>query len=261
VAELREQLGDGIALNPDAPKPPFSVWMSLPSRWSLLDTNPGTWRRSADTLIDTTFRGVRLSASHRREVLGVIEGLVADVQASGACVSLIVAGRRPGGGAATLGMHIAFADDGMPAGLARVAQTLPRSGTRTELATPVGPALLQRERMTMTIPGTATLAALTSLQVFVPIPATTWTAVIASASAFPELTDPLEQLLVGVAESFRLVEDEDGESASVGLAPPDGAEADVDVRPAARSTGPGIERGFRTMIVKRFGDVSEGNGG
>lgn len=298
MTELRQELGDGIALNPDAPQPPFPVWMSLPARWSVLDTNPATWRRSADTLIDTTFRGARLSAAHRRDVLGVIEGLVADVQASGACVSLIVAGRRPGGGAATLGMHLAFADDGVPASLARVAETVPRAGTRTELTTPVGPALLQRERMTMAIPRTTTLAALTSLQVFIPIPGTTWTAVLATACAFPELTDRLEQLLVGVAGSIRLRSEADEAAATPGGGTPlrsggddtgtggagnarghggeadgtggaagtggidglggaveaDGADgADEAYRPARGSGGPGIERGFRTMIVKRFG--------
>jgi hypothetical protein len=269
MTELREQLGDGIALNPDAPQPPFPVWLSLPARWSLLDTNPGTWRRSADILIDTTFRGARLSAAHRRDVLGVIEGLVADVQASGACVSLIVAGRRPGGGAATLGMHLAFGDDGVRASLGHVAETVPRAGTRTEVSTSVGPALLQRERMTMTIPGTATLAALTSLQVFIPIPDTTWTAVIATASAFPELTDPLERLLVGVAESFRLARDGD-----VPIAGPDGGDpedgsargpavddvSESDYRPTRGAAGPGIERGFGTMIVKRLGEARPTDG-
>jgi hypothetical protein len=295
MTELREQLGDGIALNPDAPQPPFPVWMALPARWSVLDTHPGTWRRSADTLIDTTFRGARLSAAHRRDVLGVVEGLVADVQASGACVSLIVAGRRPAGGAATLGMHVAFGDDGVRASLGHVAETVPRAGTRTEVTTPVGPALLQRERMTMTIPGTATLAALTSLQVFIPIPDTTWTAVIATASAFPELTDPLERLLVGVAESFRLTEGGDGPAAGAGgdrgaaaeadrgrgtpagaggdrgaAAEADGAPADgeepgedrdaPDGRPARGAAGPGIERGFHTTIVKRLGPSGSAGG-
>ena len=304
MTELRDQLGDGIALNPDAPQPPFPVWLNLPARWSLLDTNPGTWRRSADTLIDTTFRGARLSGAHRREVVGVIEGLVAEVQASGACVSLIVAGRRPGGGAATLGMHLAFGDDGSPASLAHVADRVPRGGTRTELQTPVGPALLQRERMTMAIPTTSTLAALTSLQVFIPIPDTTWTAVLATASAFPELTDPLEQLLIGVATSFRLDRDEvddagpadasgSGPADASGAGPSESAAGSLESaagtpdsaagthsaagtpdsaagtpespaddgtgeRPSGgrrpRDAGPGIERGFRTTVVKRIGE-------
>ena len=157
-------------------------------------------------------------------------------------------------------MHVAFGDDGSPATLAHVAATVPRAGTRTELRTPIGPALLQRERMTMTIPTTTTPAALTSLQVFVPIPRTTWTAVIATASAFPELTDPLEQLLIGVAESVRLDRD-DGDlaaqaevpaQADLGLQPDPGAPPDPATRPGV--AGPGIERGFRTTIVKRFGD-------
>ena len=47
---------------------------------------------------------------------------------------------------------------------------LPRTGVTSEITTGVGPAVLHRDRMTMVVPGTAEIAALTSIQVFVPIP-------------------------------------------------------------------------------------------
>ena len=250
MTQLRQQLGDGLPLNPDAPQPPFPVWMSLPATWSLLDTNPGTWRRSADDLLDTTFRGSRLPAAERRTFLGFIEGLVADCQASGACVSLIMVGRRAEGGAASAGIHVAFGDEGVPASLGHVQDSIPRAGTRTEIASGLGPAMLQRERMTMLIPGTGQLAALTSLQIFVPIPGTTWTAVLATASAYPELTDRLQNMLVEIARSMDVgeapppVADPATPDAAVGEAPPD-----------ARRAGPLITDGFDgDMLTRRLGD-------
>jgi hypothetical protein len=273
VTQLRHQLGDGLPLNPDVTQPPFPVWMSLPAAWSLLDTNPGSWRRSADELIDTTFRGSKLPAAERKTFLGFFESLVADCQAAGACVSLISVGRREGGGAASAGIHLAFADDGVPASLGRVQDMVPRAGTRTELDTPLGPALLQRERMSMLIPGTGTLAALTSLQIFLPIPDTTWTAVLASASAYPELTDRLEHLLVEIARSVTVdlpggegpggdgdprAGPSDGEGDPG--AGPSGGHGDPGARASAGDrlsgplpSGPRIEDGFDGLVTRRIG--------
>jgi hypothetical protein len=268
VTQLRHQLSDGLPLNPDVAQPPFPVWMSLPAAWSLLDTNPGTWRRSADELIDTTFRGSKLPAVDRKTFLGFFESLVADCQAAGACVSLITVGRREGGGAASAGLHLAFADDGAPASLGRVQDMVPRAGSRTELELPLCPALLQRERMTMLIPGTGTLAALTSLQIFLPIPDTTWTAVLASASAYPELTDRLETLLVEIARSVR-VELPSGDG-NPGKQPP-GGDGDPEAQPPGGdgnpeaqppggdgSVGPRIEDGFDGLVTRRIGPHEEG---
>ncbi len=283
MTQLREQLGDGIPLNPDAAQPPFPVWMSLPSSWSLLDTNPGTWRRSADDLIDTTFHGSRLSAADRKTFLGFIESLVADCQSAGACVSLLMVGRREGGGAASAGIHIAFADEGVPATLGRVQDSIPRAGTRTEIDSGVGPAMLQRERMTMLIPGTGQLAALTSLQIFVPIPETSWTAALATASAYPEITDRLETLLVEIARSMSVQHpgggnqgapqadenDESGDGGGGGDGD-DGGDAAADnpasgrARPDRASperradrSGPRITDGFDGLVTRRLGPADD----
>lgn len=274
VTQLRQQLGehaeDGLPLNPDAAQPPFPVWMSLPATWSLLDTNPGTWRRSAEDLMDTTFRGSRLPTADRKAFMGAIEGLVADCQSAGACVSLLMAGRRQGGGAATAGIHIAFADEGVPATLGRVQDAIPRAGTRTQIDSGVGPAMLQRERMTMLIPGTGQLAALTSLQIFVPIPDTTWTMALATASAYPEITDRLETLLVEIARSVRV--DPPGGGAGGAGAGNDGAGNDGASGPgrarADRATaertgdrpGPLITDGFDGLVTRRLGDRPDGDG-
>ena len=240
-----DQLTERIELNPDVPFPPFPLWLSVPSTWSPLDSNPGTWRRSADDLIDTTFRGSRLPSGERREVLTLLEGLVADCQRAGAALSLITVGRRTVGGAASFGLHLAFASDGRPASLGRVHDILPRTGVTSEITTSAGPGVLHRDRMTMMVPGTAQVAALTSIQIFVPIPDTSWTVVLSTASAYPDLTDPLESLLRAVAESIRTTEDE--------VSGPEPADFETTEFTAPdQVSAPGFERGFGTLVQRRL---------
>jgi hypothetical protein len=255
VTQLRDLPAERLALNPDAPQPPFPVWMALPADWTLLDTNPATWRRSAEEMIDTTFRSSRLRGPERREVMQFFEQLVADVQRAGAALSIIQVGRREAGGAASVGIHLAFADEGRPSSLARVRDSLPRTGTSTEIASSVGPAVLQRDRMTMIPPGATEVVALTSMQVFIPIPDTTWTALFSTATAFPELTEPIEQLMRQIAAQFRLTEAQVASEPN-GAAGHEGAVTEhstpqAEYRPAPRPTGPGIERGFGTFVTKR----------
>lgn len=246
------ELGDlteEVALNPDAPQPPFPLYLDLPRTWTLLDTNPSTWERSAQGMLDTTFRRSKLSARERREVMGFFDQLVADCQQAGAALSLIQVGRLSAGGAASLGIHLAFGEDAQPAGLAAVQDSLPRNGTTTEVDSGVGPALMHSERMTMVPPGATELVALTSIQIYVPIPDTTWTAVFATASAYPELTEPVERLLRAIVASFR----RDIEPAPAA----DPVEDEPDTEPAdfaelPRAKGPGIERGFTTLVRKRI---------
>ncbi|MET3805633.1 hypothetical protein ABIB25_002637 [Nakamurella sp. UYEF19] len=258
MTQLGELAGDRIELNPEVPFPPFPIWLRVPSTWSQLDSNPGTWRRSADDLIDTTFRGSRVSSKERREIVALLEGLVADCQRAGAALSLITVGKRAEGGAASFGLHIAFASDGRPTSLGRVHDILPRTGTVTEITTNTGPAILHRDRMTMVVPGTAAIAALTSLQIFLPVPDTSWTILLSTASAHPELTDQLEMLLRTAAQSIRTGEDGSvDEVADPDLASdapgPAAKAADVDwTTPTDSTPRPGYERGFGTTVLRRL---------
>ncbi len=254
MTELRE-LSERVELNPDAPRPSFPLFMDLPATWCLLDTNPSSWERSAQTMIYTTFRGSRLGAKERREVMAFFDQLVADCQRAGATLSLIQLGRLNQGGAASLGIHLAFGDEGQPATVEMVRDTLPRNGITREVRSGVGPALLHSERMTMVPPGATELVAMTSVQIFVPIPDTTWTAVFATASAYPELTEPVEQLLTRIVESFRRTAEPvplptrvtDGDAT-----PADGADDPDDYVELPRTKAPGIERGFTTLVRKRI---------
>ncbi|SDO77590.1 hypothetical protein SAMN04515671_1964 [Nakamurella panacisegetis] len=254
MTRIDELAAQRTELNPDVPFPPFPLWISVPSSWSPLDSNPGTWRRSADDLIDTTFRGARLPARERREIVGLLEGLVADCQRAGAALSLVTVGRRAAGGAASFGLHVAFAGDGRPASLGRIHDILPRTGVTSEINTATGPGVLHRDRMTMMVPGTAQVAALTSIQIFVPIPDTSWTVVLSTASAYPELTDPLEALVRSVAESIR-TDDEDRGERPTDPAETDPAEtgsAEPEFTPSPSLAAPGFERGFGTLVQRRL---------
>jgi hypothetical protein len=251
-----DELTDGrIELDAEVSFPPFPLWLRIPGSWSRLDSNPQTWRRSAEQLIDGAFRGSRLSARDRRSVLEMLEGMVADCQRAGAALSLLTVGRRASGGAASFGLHLAFASDGRPTSLGRVHDMLPRSGTTIELATGCGPAVLHRDRVTMVVPGTAEIVTLSSIQIFLPIRETTWTVVLSTASAFADLTGALEELVCAVAESISTGEPgPDGDGAprtevAADLGRPD------DWVPAGRDTPDltaGFERGFNTLVLRRL---------
>jgi hypothetical protein len=252
VTELRE-LSETLELNPEAAQPPFPVYLDLPAEWTLLDTNPATWERSAQNMLDSTFSRSRLTAKERREVMGFFDQLVADCQQAGAVISLIQVGRLQQGGAGSLGIHLVFAEEREPAGLGMIRDSLPRTGTTAEVPSGVGPAIMHSERMTMVPPGATELVALASIQIFIPIPDTHWTAVFGTASAHPELTDPVEQLLRRIVSSFRLTV----EPAPPGNSspPPEGGteiEDSAEFTEVPRSKGPGIERGFSTLVRKRL---------
>jgi hypothetical protein len=245
VTALAELTDERIELDPGAPLPPFPVELQLPASWSRLDSNPATWRRSADELIDTTFAGSRLPAKERRDIVALLEGLVADCQRAGAALSLIAVGRRLAGCTASFGLHVAFAGDGRPASLSRVRNALPRTGLAADIDTHAGPAVLHRDRMSMVVPGTAEIAVLTTLQAFVPIPDTNWTVVLSSASAHPELTDALESLVRAAAASVRTCPPERAERAA------HTQDEDKD-KPVTRPAVPGFERGFGTLVLRRI---------
>lgn len=258
-----DEADQGVELDPDVPLPPFPIWLRIPSTWSRLDSHPATWRASAERLIDERFHAGRLAARERRDVLAALEGVVADCQRAGAALSLLALGRRQGGGAASFGMHLAFASDGRAASLGRVLDCLPRTGVTSEISTLSGPAVGHRDRTTMVVPGSAEIVALSSIQIFVPLADTSWTVVLSTASAFPELTEPLAVLLQAVAESVCV--EQDGDRSDSGA--PDAAPA---ARPATGQPASGFgtlgwtpvasdqatagfERGFGTLVQRRIG--------
>lgn len=242
-----EELTDTLALNPEAPFPPFPVYLSVPATWTVLDTNPATWQRSAEQMIDTTFQGSKVTGRERRQIVSFFGEVVAHCQQAGTALSLLQVGRLREGVAASLGIHLAFVDEKHESSLGAIRDSLPRTGTAVEIPTAVGPALQHSERSTFLPPGATELVAMTSIQVFVPLPSSTWTLVLATSCAHPELTEPLTLLMQRIAASVRLTEDgsdPDGE--------PEDETDDAEFVETGPSRGPGIERGFRTLVRKQL---------
>jgi hypothetical protein len=232
----------GLRLNSDAPHPPFSWHIALPQAWAVLDTNPSTWQRALDRLIDERLAGQRLKAADRRELLSHLEDIVVRAQRGGVLLSLVHFGRLAGGGFGSAGLHVAWYDSAPDrASLATVRAAASRQGTIEEVETAAGTVVLQRDHLMVTPPGLNARRGLTSLQAFLPLAGHTWTAVVASASAHPELTEPLRDLVVTVAGSIEVAEP--------GAAPVAPA---VSYVPVDKPNAPGIEQGFGTMVLRRI---------
>jgi hypothetical protein len=245
----------GLRLNPDAAHPPFAWQVALPESWTMLDTHPATWQRSLERLVDERLAGRRLRPADRRELLSHLEELVISAQRGGVLISLVQVGVLSGGGVASAGLHLAWYDSSpAPATLATVRRAVGRQGVVEEIDTDAGTVLLQRDRMTAAVPGSTGHRGLTSLQAFLPLPGRTWTAVVATASAQPELTDLLRDLVLATAVSIQPVD----EAATGPAQTPGPDDPPGDGRPAAtftpvdKPTASGIERGFGTMVLRRI---------
>ncbi|MGC9668863.1 hypothetical protein ACNTMW_20180 [Planosporangium sp. 12N6] len=192
-----------LKLNPNVAHPPFPWFIGIPRDWALLDTNPASWQRSAERMVDDRFHGRKLKAAERRAVLDFVEQLVADCQRSGAALSMLQLGRMSTGTVGSAGLHLGWFDSAPDlAGLALVRDVLPRTGTVEEVDTPTGTGLLHRSTVSSVPPGGTTRVRSTVLQLFLPIEGTTWTAVLSAATPHPELERALGELIVAVARSI-----------------------------------------------------------
>jgi hypothetical protein len=254
---MTELLPDGgLRLNQDAAHPPFAWRVSLPESWALLDTHPATWERSLDRLVDERLAGRRLTAGQRRELRSHLEDVVTAAQRGGVLLSLIQLGPLSTGGFASVGLHLAWYDSApRTADLSLAREAVGRQGVVEEVETDAGTLLLQRDYLMMTPPGLGSRKALTSLQAFLPLAGRTWTAVVATSSAHPELTDLLRELVIATAGSIAPAEDQPDEGA--GRPDPAGTPAAARYEPVGKPEQPGIERGFGTMVVRRFGRSAE----
>lgn len=197
---------DGWRLDPDAVRPPFEWQVNLPTgpAWSLLDTYPATWQRSATRLIDTHLAGRYLRAAQRRAVLGFLDELVAACQQSGTVLSLVYIGALDDATLSTAGLHVAWYDSAPdPASLATARSAASSTGIVEEIDTPAGPLILQHDYRTVMPAGIDRRVGMTSLQAFLPVPESTWTAIVATSSPQSEMVDYLRAIVVGVAGSIR----------------------------------------------------------
>jgi hypothetical protein len=193
-----------LRLDPGVPHPPFAWSVGLPSDWALLDTDPASWQRSATRLLDERFAGRGLRAAERRAVLGVLEQLVADCQRAGAALSLLRLGRLSTGAVGSAGLHLGWYDSAPePATLAPVRDGLPRTGVTEQVSTPAGTALLHVDVAVAVPPGTASRVRSEVRQLFLPLPGTSWTAVLSAATGHPELHRVVAEVILAVGRSIR----------------------------------------------------------
>ncbi|MFD7653965.1 hypothetical protein ACFV4N_08300 [Actinosynnema sp. NPDC059797] len=232
-----------IQLNHHAPHPPFAWYVSIPSTWALLDTNPTTWQLSLTRLVDERFAGRSLRAADRRAVTTFLEQLVADCQRAGTVLSMVQLGRMTTGQVGSAGLHLAWFNSGhQPAGLALVRESLPRSGTTEELTTPAGPALLHTDEASTVPPGGTLRVRSRVQQAYLPLPGTTWTAVLSAATPHPEMHTVLDEVLRAVITSIQPAQQDDE------FPPPP---HDTDDSSGPRAAVSGVEDGFGTMLRHR----------
>ncbi len=248
IDPLRDEV---LRLNPDAAHPPFPWRVALPAAWSVLDASPATWQGSLHRLVDERLGGRRLPAASRREILSHLEDLVASAQRGGVLISLVFIGTVPSGAVATAGLHLAWYDSSPErASLSTARQAAGRQGTVDEVETGAGTVVVQRDHLMVAPPGSTTRHGLTSLQAFLPLAGRTWTALVATASPYPETTDMLRELVVSVAGS---IEPLDGGPGGSDRAPaPEGGPGAAGYTEVSPPDVPGVDRGFGTMVVRRI---------
>jgi hypothetical protein len=200
----------GWVLNPDVASPPFAWQVALPDEgsWCWLDTNPSSWPRSVERLVDDRLAGTRLRAAERRAAIANVGDIVSAAQQAGALLSLIQIGVLESGKLSTAGLQIAWYDSTPdPADRAMVRRAISDQGIVEEHETAAGPVLLQRDSQLVRPSGRDSKVRVTSLQAFLPVPDRCWTAVVATATAQPELTETLHAIVLAVAGSIEPLDD------------------------------------------------------
>jgi hypothetical protein len=234
-------LEGGLALNADVPHPPFGWRVSVPGdeSWSVLDSNPNSWQRSLDRLVDQRFAGTRLRTAERRTVIATLAELVAACQQAGALFTLVQIATLPSGQLSTSGLHIAWYDSTPDrADAVTVRRALSSGGIVEEHDTPIGPILLHREPQSVRTSRPGFRVAATSMQAFRPLGERCWTAVVATSSAHPALTEYLHDVVLAVAGS--ITPEDDSEH--------DGPPAEPGPDPSLSS----IARSFDRMLTHRI---------
>jgi hypothetical protein len=83
-----------------------------------------------------------------------------------------------------------------------------------EVETPIGPGLLHRDVASTVPPGGLTRVRSTVLQLFLPVPGTTWTAVLSAATPHPEMEQVLTDVIVAVGRSIAPATQDDAADAA-----------------------------------------------
>lgn len=241
--------GGGLQLNADAPHPPFAWYIDLPSDWALLETHPARWELSVSRLIDDKLAGKRLKAADKREIAGHLADLVAAAQRAGTIISLVQIGQMSDGAFASAGLNVAWYNSAPEkSSMATVRRAARGIGLLEEYDSPAGPFVFQSETQAIAVtPGSLQRTHVTQLQAFLPLPDTTWTAIVASAAAQPLMRPVLTDIVLGVASSIYRQDRPPSDLRPAGIPFDPRFDGDGPAKPSTDGI-PGMERGFGTML-------------
>ena len=189
-------------------RPPFAFRIEGPDDWMLLETAPNTWERSLERLLaDRAAELGRLPGRHRRQLLTLLEDMVAAAQQTGVVLSLVKLARDAGDRLFCGSLALSWFDAApVRADLAFARLAAGDGGRVEELDTPAGPALLRRERLPQPIPAAELLGdgASHSAQAFLPVPGTSWTALVTGTVGHAGHADLLDRLVRRMVGSLRV---------------------------------------------------------
>ena len=189
-------------------QPPFAFRIQGPDDWMLLETAPNTWERSVERLLgDRAVALGRLPGRQRRQLMLLLEDMVAAAQQTGVVLSLVKLARDADDRLFCGSLALSWYDAApVSADLAFARLAAGDAGRVEELDTPAGPALLRRETLPRPIPAAELFGdGMThSVQAFLPVPGTSWTALVTGTVGHADHADLLDLLVRRMAGSLRV---------------------------------------------------------
>lgn len=189
-------------------RPPFAFHIQGPDDWMLLETAPSTWKRSVERLLaDRAVELGRLPARPRRELMTLLEDMVAAAQQTGVVLSLVKLARDPADRLFCGSLALSWYDAApVRADLAFARLAAGDAGQVEELDTPAGPALLRRQTLAQPIPAAELLGdgRTHSAQAFLPVPGTSWTALVTGTVGHADHAGLLDLLVRRMVGSLRV---------------------------------------------------------
>jgi hypothetical protein len=189
-------------------QPPFAFRIEGPDDWLLLETAPSTWKRSVERLLaDRAEELGRLPGRRRRQLLALLEDVVAAAQQTGVVLSLVKLARDASDRLFCGSLSLSWYDAApVSADLAFARLAAGDAGRVEELDTPAGPALLRRETLRQPNPATEWFGdGMThSAQAFLPVPGTSWTALVTGTVVSADHAGLLDQLVARMVGSLRV---------------------------------------------------------
>jgi hypothetical protein len=181
--------------------PLFDFTVEGPGDWTVLETAPGRWRRSVAALLEGP--AATLPGWVRAGTAAFLEDAVAVAQRAGVLLCLVKAARDEDGRPFLGSLALSWYDSTpLPASPELAAAA---AGPGTTLITPLGPALVTRAP----VPAPAGWTGLVpsgrgvSVQAFLPVPRTCWTALVAGTVADPAHEPLLTSLVRRMTGSIR----------------------------------------------------------